>query len=105
MPLASKFTLMAYIGTYYAIAMAWIGSLVNYFMVGWYLPKLDRFYYQSFSIFFAIVVVFTLLGNVCLAIMRFRADNKPLLGGLWENFKWVPLMTIFMGMLWAPGAK
>lgn len=35
MPLCSKFTLMAYIGTYYAIAVAWIGTLANYFLCGW----------------------------------------------------------------------
>jgi hypothetical protein len=66
-------------------------------MVGWYLPRLDRFYYPSFGIFFALVLVFTVLGNVCLAVMRFRADNKPLMNGLVENLKWIPLMTIFTG--------
>ena len=43
MPLPSKITIMAYVGTYYAIASAWILTLANYFLVGWYNNHLDHY--------------------------------------------------------------
>jgi cellulose synthase/poly-beta-1,6-N-acetylglucosamine synthase-like glycosyltransferase len=36
MPLASKINIVAYVGTYYAIASAWILTVVNYFIIGWF---------------------------------------------------------------------
>jgi hypothetical protein len=36
MPLASKINIISYIGTYYAIAAAWVMTLANYFIIGWY---------------------------------------------------------------------
>lgn len=97
MPLASKFTIMAYIGTYYAIGSAWILTTANYFLVGWFNGHLDHYYIDSFKIYFAIVIVFNCAGNVALAILRYRAEDAPLLRGLWNNFKWVVLLTIFLG--------
>jgi hypothetical protein len=45
MPLASKINIVAYVGTYYAIAAAWILTLANYFIIGWFkgckFPKLN----------------------------------------------------------------
>lgn len=97
MPLASKITIMAYIGTYYAIGSAWILTTANYFLVGWYNGHLDHYYIDSFKIYFAIVIVFNAAGNIALAILRYRAEDAPLLSGLWNNFKWVLLLTIFLG--------
>ena len=34
---------MAYVGTYYAIASAWLLTLANYFLVGWYNNQLDHY--------------------------------------------------------------
>jgi len=42
---------------------------------------------SSFNLYFAIVCVFWLLGNVTLAILRFRGEGKSLIGQLFENFK------------------
>ena len=36
MPIASKINILSYIGTYYAIGSAWVLTLVNYFVVGWF---------------------------------------------------------------------
>lgn len=99
MPLASKITIMAYIGTYYAIGSAWILTMVNYFLIGWFNGHLDHYYIDSFKIYFAIIIVFNLLGNVALAVLRYRAEDAPLLGALWTNFKWILLLTIFLGGL------
>ena len=97
MPLPSKITIMAYVGTYYAIGSAWILTLANYFLVGWLNGHLDHYYVDSFKIYFAIVVVFNALGNLALAILRYRLDEADILKALVTNFKWIFLLTIFLG--------
>lgn len=97
MPLGSKFTIMAYIGTYYAIGFAWMSTLLNYFLIGWLNGYLDHFYVDSFKIYVSIIVVFTAVGNVSLAVVRYRAEGRHLLGSLFENFKWIPLLITFLG--------
>ncbi|KAF2458823.1 glycosyl transferase family group 2-domain-containing protein [Lineolata rhizophorae] len=97
MPLPSKFTIMAYVGTYYALGSAWILSLLNYFMAGWFNGYLDNYYVDSFQIYFSIIVVFIAMGKVALAVLRYRTEEKTLISGLIENFKWVPLLMIFLG--------
>lgn len=97
MPLPSKLTIMAYIGTYYALGSSWILTVMNYFIIGWFNGWLDHFYLNSFSVYLAIVVVFSGLGNIALAVLRYRIEEMALLRGLWTNFKYVPLMTIFLG--------
>ncbi|OCT47489.1 Glycosyl transferase family 2 [Cladophialophora carrionii] len=97
MPLPSKITIMAYIGTYYAIGSAWILTLLNYCIVGWFNGHLDHYYIDSFKIYFAIIIVFTALGNLALAIMRYRVEEKTLGSALWENLRWIPLLTVFLG--------
>ena len=99
MPLPSKLTIMAYIGTYYAIGSAWILTLANYFIVGWFNGYIDHYYIDSFKIFFSIIVVFTALGNIALAIYRYRLNTHSLLGAFAENFKWVLLLAVFLGGL------
>ena len=97
MPLPSKITIMAYVGTYYAIGSAWILTLANYFLTGWFNGHLDHYYIDSFKIYFSIIIVFNALGNIALAILRYRIEEKTLFGALAENFKWVLLLTIFLG--------
>lgn len=97
MPLPSKITIMAYIGTYYALGSAWILTLANYFLTGWLNGHLDHYYLDSFKVYFAIIIVFTGLGNISLAVLRYRTKEKTLLLSLGENFTWVPLLAIFLG--------
>jgi glycosyltransferase involved in cell wall biosynthesis len=97
MPLPSKVTIMAYVGTYYALGSAWILTLLNYFMVGWFNGHLDHYYIDSFKVHFAIVVTFTALGNLSLAVLRYRMGDTPILTGLVDNLKWIPLLVIFLG--------
>lgn len=77
-PIGAKLTIMAYIGTYYAIGSAWILTLANYFMIGWFVGYLDQFYLDSFAIAFAVIVVFSGLTNLTLAILRYRTNEKGL---------------------------
>ncbi|KAH0030048.1 hypothetical protein KCU78_g3175, partial [Aureobasidium melanogenum] len=99
MPFPSKLTILSYIGTYYAIGSAWLLTLVNYFIVGWYNTILDKYYLDSFKVYLSIIVVFTGLGNLALAILRYRIGEKSLLSSLVTNFMWIPLITTFLGGL------
>jgi hypothetical protein len=70
---------MAYIGTYYAIGAAWILTLANYFLIGWFNGHLDHYYLDSFKVYFSLIIVFSALGNVALAVLRYRISEKSLL--------------------------
>ncbi|KAF2740977.1 hypothetical protein EJ04DRAFT_539688 [Polyplosphaeria fusca] len=96
---SSKVTIISYIGTYYAIGAAWIMTTVNYFAVGWFNEYLDKYYIDSWKVWFSIVIVFSGLGNVALAIMRYRIGDKSFLGALRENAKWILMLAIFLGGL------
>lgn len=98
-PTTSKITVISYIGTYYAIASAWILTVVNYFLKGWYPQSLDKFYLDSWQVWFSIVVVFNCLGTVGLAAMRYRLQERTLIWALIENFKWTVMLAIFLGGL------
>lgn len=95
----SKITIISYIGTYYAIGAAWIMTLANYFAIGWFNGYLDKYYIDSWKVWFSIVIVFTGLGNIALAIMRYRIGQKSFFSALAENLKWVFLLSIFLGGL------
>ena len=71
----SKITILSYIGTYYAIGAAWIMTLANYFVMGWFNGYLDKYYIDSWKVWFSIVLVFNGLGNFGLAAMRFRDED------------------------------
>jgi len=122
----SKITVISYIGTYYAIASAWILTALNYFLVGFFKGMLSKFCKSfrlslslflslslnilifspppsqdlpSFEVWFSLIVIFSGLGNVALAIMRYRSGENSLVGALIENFKWLPMLVIFLGGL------
>jgi hypothetical protein len=95
----SKITIVSYIGTYYAIGAAWIMTTANYFAIGWFNGYLDKYYVDSWKVWFSIIVVFNGLGNVALAVMRYRIGERSLLYALYENFKWTIMLAIFLGGL------
>ena len=74
-----KVTVIAYIGTYYAIGASWLLSFANYFLTGWFFGYYDKYYMDSFAIYFSIVVVFPGLGNLALGILRYRLGEEGLL--------------------------
>ena len=97
MPIGSKVTIMAYIGTYYAIGYAWIGTLLNYFLIGWLNGHLDHYYMNSWRVWVALIVVFSGAGNLALAIVRYRGEDLKLINQIWTCFRWVPLLFVFLG--------
>jgi len=72
-------------------------TLANYFISGWFVGQVDKFYLGSFQVYITIVAVFTGLGNIALAVLRYRTSEKALLSSLFENAKWILLLTIFLG--------
>jgi hypothetical protein len=58
---------------------------------------LDHYYIDSFKVYFSIVCVFSALGNLALALLRYRNNEGSLTANLIRNFKWVPLLVIFLG--------
>jgi len=95
----SKITIISYIGTYYAIGAAWIMTTANYFAIGWFNGYLEQYYVDSWKVWFSIIIVFNGLGNVALAVMRYRIGERSLLYALFENFKWTFMLAIFLGGL------
>ncbi|GME28434.1 Glycosyl transferase family 2 [Neofusicoccum parvum] len=97
MPLASKLNIVSYIGTYYAIGAVWVFTFTNYVVVGLYNGYYSKWYNESWKIWLSVVVVFTLGGNIALAVERYRLGQKGLLSALFENFKWCFMFVVFFG--------
>jgi cellulose synthase/poly-beta-1,6-N-acetylglucosamine synthase-like glycosyltransferase len=97
MPLPSKVSVLAYVGTYYAIGSAYLMITANFFLVGWYAQNLDHYYIDSFRILFSILIVFSGVGMFAIAILRYRIGEMHFLNSLWQNVKWVLLLYIFFG--------
>lgn len=95
----SKFTIMAYIGTYYSIAGAWLITLVNYFATGWFLVYLDGAYLQSWSVWLFCIALFTVVSGIVFVIYRYRIREQELKASLIEVLKWTPLMIVFFSGL------
>ncbi|KAI1302063.1 glycosyl transferase family group 2-domain-containing protein [Xylaria venustula] len=97
--LPKKITICSYIGTYYAIGASWLITVFNYFLTGFFYGLYDKYYLDSFAIFVSVIVVFTGFGNLSLAILRYRLNQKSLIAAFWDNVKWIPVLTIFLGGL------
>jgi hypothetical protein len=83
--------------SYFALASALLLSLINYLIIGWFRDELSSAYLTSWNVLMSLIVVFNILGQVALALLRYRTGERSLLGSLAENFKWSPLMTCFFG--------
>lgn len=73
-PILVQATIIGYIATYYALASGLPLTVANCFIIGWFNGYLDSFYMESWSIFLALLVVFSGAGNVCLATLRYRLN-------------------------------
>lgn len=97
MAFPSKITVMAYVGTYYALGSSWLFTVMNYFITGWFNGFLDHYYLDSFKVYVAVIVVFFFCGNFSLAMLRYRTNEKGFRAALLEVISWTPLFTIFLG--------
>ncbi|KAF3283186.1 hypothetical protein TWF970_001165 [Orbilia oligospora] len=97
--MASKFHVTAYLFSYHAMASSLPLTILNYILVGWLKGDFDQFFIQSWQTFMATVFVFNIVGNVALAVLRYRLSEKPFFYSLFENLKWAPFLIIFFGGL------
>ncbi|KAK7037791.1 hypothetical protein VNI00_010752 [Paramarasmius palmivorus] len=97
-PVHYKIGMTSYMFSYYGIAAATVGSILNYLLLG-LAPNLDRFYLKSFEILLACVVVFPGLGNIGFTLLEYRIGHRSLLGAVIENLRWVPFFVFFFGGL------
>ncbi|KAI3615813.1 hypothetical protein WG66_010314 [Moniliophthora roreri] len=97
-PVHYKIGMTSYMFSYYGIAAATVGSILNYLLLG-LAPNLDRFYLKSFEILLACVVVFPGLGNIGFTLLEYRIGHRSLLGAVVENLRWVPFFVFFFGGL------
>ncbi|OAA40281.1 hypothetical protein NOR_05842 [Metarhizium rileyi] len=95
--LSSKISILAYMCSYYALGSALFLTILNYFIVGWFRDDLAASYLTSWNVLLSLIVVFNASGPIALAVVRYRTGEKSLLGALIENFKWMPMMTVFFG--------
>jgi hypothetical protein len=99
MNLYSKMNIIGYIGSYYAIGGAWVLTLANYFLVGYWDDELDKYYLPSFNVLFTTLIVFTFLSNVAFAVLRHRLKETTFLRAMWENITWIPFFAVFFSGL------
>jgi hypothetical protein len=50
-------------------------------------------------VWFSIIIVFNGLGNLALALMRYRIGAKSFGAAVLENLKWILMLSIFLGGL------
>ncbi|KAF3921835.1 hypothetical protein AA313_de0206154 [Arthrobotrys entomopaga] len=96
---SSKFQITTYLFSYHAMASALPLTLLNYILVGWFKGEFDQFFIQSWQTFMATIFVFNIVGNMSLAILRYRLREKHFFRSLCENLKWTPFLMIFFGGL------
>ncbi|KAI1339989.1 glycosyl transferase family group 2-domain-containing protein [Xylariaceae sp. FL0016] len=99
MKYSAKFTILGYIGTYYAIGAALPLSVVNYFLTGWIPDQLDHSYLPSFDMLCGTLFVFLVASPITFAWYRHRLGQKNLFWALVEAFTWMPFFLIFFGGL------
>ncbi|TKX19350.1 hypothetical protein C1H76_8536 [Elsinoe australis] len=96
--ITSKFTILAYIGTYYAIGVGFPLSLLNYFLAGWQF-QLDQYYQTSWHIFVGLCCVYSILSPIAFAMLRYRMGQATYIEALCTCAKWMPLFILFFGGL------
>ncbi|KAH8889228.1 hypothetical protein GQ53DRAFT_723412 [Thozetella sp. PMI_491] len=99
MKISAKFTILGYIGTYYAIGAALPLSLVNYFITGEFADQLDHSYLPSFDMLCGTLFVFLVASPITFAWYRHRLGQKNFFWALLEAFQWMPFFLIFFGGL------
>lgn len=95
--ITSKFTIIAYIGTYYAIAVGFPLSIANYIIAGLNF-QLDHYYQTSWRIFVGLCAVYNILSPISFAMLRYRMGQASYISALGDCIKWMPLFLLFFGV-------
>ncbi|EJD07746.1 uncharacterized protein FOMMEDRAFT_74790 [Fomitiporia mediterranea MF3/22] len=97
-PLHYKLSMLAYMFSYYGIAVSVTISTVNYAILGFQFD-VDGYYMHSFEIWLATTIVFLGLGNLAFTLLEYRLGERDLLKAFWTNIKWIPFFFFFFGGL------
>ncbi|EIW68701.1 hypothetical protein TREMEDRAFT_11927, partial [Tremella mesenterica DSM 1558] len=93
-PIHSKFTISAYMFSYWAISCAWILSVGNYAIMGFDLP-VDAYYLPSWQVTFVCIILFVGLCNVAFITLRYRLKLPDCSTDAINQIKWIPFFAIF----------
>ncbi|WWC59194.1 uncharacterized protein I303_101743 [Kwoniella dejecticola CBS 10117] len=93
-PIHSKFSICGYIFSYYAISIAWLTTVGNYFIEGFNLP-VDGYYLNSWKITLVCLTIFTGLSNLAYIVLRYRLKVPDSSRLAVDQIKWIPYLTIF----------
>jgi hypothetical protein len=88
--ISAKFTILGYIGTYYAIGASLPLSITNYFLTGWIADTLDHSYMPSWDMLCSILFVFVGVCPIAFAWYRHRLGDKHFFWAVIEAFMWIP---------------
>ncbi|KAF3397236.1 hypothetical protein DPV78_007304 [Talaromyces pinophilus] len=97
MKVSAKFTILGYIGTYYAIGASLPLSIANYFLTGWIAADLDHSYLPSWDMLCGTLFIFVIVSPIAFAWYRHRLGDKKFLWALLEAFMWMPFFVVFFG--------
>lgn len=99
LPGFSKWSMMSYIGTYFAMGSSWILSLVNFGIVGFYSESVDKLYLNSWEVMLSVIVVFGGFSSLLFIWTQFRINDHPFLQTLGRTlFYIIPLSMFFTSL-------
>jgi hypothetical protein len=94
MKISAKFTILSYIGTYYAIAASLPLCVMNYFLTGWFADNLDHAYMPSWNMLCGTLFIFLAVSPLAFALYRHRLGNKNFFWAVLEAFTWMPFFSM-----------
>lgn len=95
---ACKFSIISYMGTYFAIGVSMLMLVVNYFIIGYYTWGYSKIYVPSMKIFVSVMFVFSCGSQFAYIVGRYRI-NRTSVWKMFAEFRWSVLMAIYMGGL------
>ncbi|KAJ3310265.1 hypothetical protein HDU76_003408 [Blyttiomyces sp. JEL0837] len=99
MPPTSKISIIAYMGTYYAIAAAWILALTNYVVMGFFDDILDHAYLDSWKVLAVTLLVFNFIVLVSYSTLKYRLKEDTLVRAAGRILFWTPFFAVFFSGL------
>jgi len=97
-PWYCKVNMVAYLGTYFAMASSPIGTLFNFFIYS-YVSDWQKDTVSSIDICVQVLLLFSLYGPITTGIMQFRLGRKGIIQGIFDEVRWWIIFTFFFSGL------
>ncbi|KAK9919061.1 hypothetical protein WJX75_009087 [Coccomyxa subellipsoidea] len=97
-PWYTKVSTMAYMGTYFALAMSWPFTLLNCFLAK-YSEAFVRAFQTNMEITYAVVFIFGVLGPLATSVLWYRTQYMSLRKALLVNFGYTLTFGLFFNCL------